>query len=149
MLPVIVSSVSFIVGLAIITWMHNQYQLDIVVKPVHPPENAPLISVCIPARNEERNIGRCVEALLAQTYPNFEVVVLDDQSTDATPEILHNLRKVPLKIINSSDLHPVWAGKPHALTQAADAARGKWLCFVDVDTFVTLDALVVKAVLQR
>lgn len=147
MLIVIISSLCFLTGLVIITWIHNQYQLNIVVNPVNPPEDAPLISVCIPARNEERNIGRCIEALFAQTYPNFEIIVLDDHSTDAAPEILQSLakvsifRKVPLKIINGSDLPPGWAGKPHALTQAAAAARGEWLCFVDADTFVTPDAL--------
>ena len=153
---IIVSSVAFLVGLIIVTWMHNQYQLDVVVEPVPLPQDVPLISVCIPARNEERNIGRCVEALLAQTYPNLEIIVLDDRSTDATLEILQNLakarpemkskglnlRKVPLKIISGSDLPPGWAGKPYALTQAAAAAHGEWLCFIDADTFVTPDALV-------
>ncbi len=155
MSALIISSVCFLAGLLIITWMHNQHHLDVVVKPVHPHEDAPLISVCIPARNEERNIRRCVETLLAQTYPNFEIIVLDDRSTDATPEILDNLakarpeikskglnlRKVPLKVLNGPELPPGWAGKPHALTQAAAAARGEWLCFVDADTFVTSDAL--------
>jgi chlorobactene glucosyltransferase len=88
-----------------------------------------------------------VEALLAQTYPNLEIIVLDDRSTDATPRILQDLakvgdlRKVPLKILNGSGLPPGWAGKPHALTQAVAAARGEWLCFVDADTFVTPEAL--------
>ena len=155
MLYIIVSTLCFLAGIFIITWMHNQYQLDIEVEPVPPPQGAPLISVCVPARNEERNIRRCVEALLAQTYPNFEVIVLDDRSTDATTEILQNLakaetlrlplraslRKVPLKVLNGSDLPPGWAGKPHALTQAAAVARGESLCFVDADTFVTPDAL--------
>jgi chlorobactene glucosyltransferase len=144
---ILLSSLFFLSGLIIITWMHNQYQLDIVAKPVPPPIESPLISVCVPARNEERNIECCVKALLAQTYPNFEVIVLDDRSTDATPEILDNLargltlRKVLLKIVNGSDLPPGWAGKPYALVQAAAAARGEWLCFVDADTFVTPDAL--------
>jgi chlorobactene glucosyltransferase len=143
----IISSACFLAGLLIITWIHNQYRLDIVVDPAPPPQGPPLISVCIPARNEERNIGRCVETLLAQTYPNFEIIVLDDRSTDNTPEILQtlakvsNLCKVPLKVINGSDLPPGWAGKPYALTQAASVARGEWLCFVDADTFVTPDAL--------
>jgi len=147
MIYIILSSIFFLFGIIIITWIHNQYKLDIVVEPAPSPQEPALISVCIPARNEERNIGRCVEALLAQTYPNFEIIVLDDRSTDATPEILnnlskaHSLRKVPLKIINGSELTPGWAGKPHALTQAAAAARGEWLCFVDADTFVTPEAL--------
>jgi chlorobactene glucosyltransferase len=84
-----------------------------------------------------------VEALLAQTYPNFEIIVLDDRSTDSTPEILSRLSASDsrIKIIDGSDLPLGWAGKPFALTQAAAAAHGEWLCFVDADTFVTPDAL--------
>jgi len=143
MVYIVISSITFIAGIIIITWMHNQYQLDIVAEPEHPPQNAPLISVCIPARNEERNIERCVEALLAQTYPNFEIIVLDDRSTDSTGEILHDLatKTDKLNILNGSNLPLGWAGKPHALIQAAAVARGEWLCFVDADTFVTPDAL--------
>src|SRR5574341_2126481 len=83
-----ISTAFFLGGLLIIYWIHNQYHLDIIVEPTPPPSRAPLISVCIPARNEERNIRACVEAMLAQDYPNLEVIVLDDCSTDATPEIL-------------------------------------------------------------
>ena len=137
----------FVAGIIILTWLHTQYQLDILVEPASPPQNAPLISVCVPARNEERNIGCCVEALLAQTYPNFEIIVLDDRSTDATPQILQNLAKdstlgkVPLNIIYGTDLSLGWAGKPHALTQASAVARGDWFCFVDADTILAPDAL--------
>src|SRR6266487_2344457 len=149
------STALFIGGLSITYWIHNQYHLDIVVKPTPPPSDAPLISVCVPARNEERNIRTCVESILAQDYPNFEVIVLDDRSTDATPEILDNLakisnlRKVPFKSIHGSDLPKSWAGKPHALFQASAAARGEWLCFVDADTFLsptTLSSCYVKAI---
>ena len=87
-MTIFISSLCFIAGIAIITWIHSQHHLDIVVDPVHPPEDAPLISVCIPTRNEERNVDHCLEALLAQTYPNFEIIVLDDRSTDSTGEIL-------------------------------------------------------------
>jgi len=138
-----ISSICFLAGLVIITWMHNQHQLSIIAKPTQPPDDAPLISVCVPARNEERNIERCVDALLAQTYPNFEIIVLDDRSTDSTQEILSGLSESDsrIKTIDGSDLPPGWAGKPHALTQAAATARGEWLCFIDADTFVTPDAL--------
>ncbi len=78
------STAFFIGGLIVIYWLHNQYHLDIVVEPTPPPSNPPLISVCIPARNEERNIHACVKAALDQDYPNFEIIVLDDRSTDAT-----------------------------------------------------------------
>ena len=100
-----------------------------------------MISVCIPARNEERNICACVEAVLNQTYPNFEVVILDDRSTDSTLEILHSIQNEKLEIINGSDLPSGWAGKPHALYQAANSARGDWLCFIDADTFLAPEAL--------
>ncbi|HEU0295233.1 MAG TPA: glycosyltransferase [Anaerolineales bacterium] len=161
MLYLILSTALFLGGLIIISWIHNQYHLDIVVEPAPPPSNAPLISVCIPARNEERNIRACVEAVLAQDYPNFEVIVLDDRSTDSTPEILRELTlesdgaRAPLsgqtreqapvlQILSGSDLPKGWAGKPHALHQASAAARGApgaWLCFIDADTFISPETL--------
>ncbi len=139
----ILSTAFFIGGIFVIYWLHNQYHLDIVVKPTAPPRNAPMISVCVPARNEERNIRTCVQNLLAQDYPSFEVIVLDDRSTDATQEILHQLaaENDRLGIIIGSDLPGGWAGKPHALHQASAAARGEWLCFVDADTFLSSNTL--------
>lgn len=139
----IISTLLCIAGLIVIYWVHNQYHLDIVVTPVLPPADAPFISVCIPARNEERNIRRCVESALGQDYPNLEVVVLDDRSTDATPTLLNELasRDSRLISIHGSDLPADWAGKPHALYQAAASARGEWLCFVDADTFLAPNAL--------
>jgi len=148
------STLLLIFSLIILYWVHNQYHLDIALEPTELPQdldNPPLISVCVPARNEARNIRRCVESLLAQDYPNFEIIVLDDRSTDATPQILDELSKrdARLKVIAGSELDPGWAGKPHALTQASAAARGEWLCFVDADTFPapgTLRAVHAKAV---
>src|SRR5689334_12940657 len=138
----ILSTVFFIGGMVVIYWLHNQYYLDIIVEPMAPPTKAPSISVCVPARNEERNIRACVESLFVQDYPNFEVIVLDDRSTDQTAEILDNLAKVSnLRKVSGSDLPADWAGKPHALYQASAAARGEWLCFVDADTFLSPTAL--------
>ncbi len=143
MIYLIPSTLILIIGLGIIYWLHNQYQLDIVVEPALPPDPAPLISVCIPARNEERNIRACVEAVLAQDYPRFEVIVLDDRSTDSTPGILHShaAQNDKLKILSGADLPIGWAGKPHALFQAARSARGEWLCFIDADTFLSPETL--------
>jgi chlorobactene glucosyltransferase len=153
MLPLITSTLVFLIGIAIIYWLHNQYHLDIVVEPVPSTSlpstalreegAAPLISVCVPARNEERNIGRCVEALLAQDYPNFEVIVLDDRSTDSTPEVLRRyaIQNDRLKVLHGADLPAGWAGKPHALHQTAKVASGEWLCFIDADTFLAPQAL--------
>jgi chlorobactene glucosyltransferase len=150
MTSLILSTAFLIGGIVIIYWLHHQYQMDITVEPTPPPSNAPLISVCVPARNEERNIRTCVENLLAQDYPNFEVIVLDDRSTDATPAILADIAShdVRLHPISGSELPAGWAGKPHALFQASAAARGEWLCFVDADTFlspVTLSSCHAKA----
>lgn len=136
MIYFILSTAFFIGGILLIAWLHNQYHLDIVVEPASPPLDAPLISVCIPARNEERNIGACVNALLAQDYPNLEVIVLDDRSSDATPMIMAEIASQDSRLhpISGSDLPKGWAGKPHALFQAAAQARGEWLCLVDADT---------------
>ena len=137
------STAFFIGGIIIIYWLHNQYHLDIVVEPTPAPLHAPLISVCIPARNEERNIRTCVEAMLAQDYPNLEVIVLDDRSSDSTPLILADIasRDSRLHLIGGSDLPKGWVGKPFALFQASAHARGEWLCFVDADTFATPETL--------
>ncbi len=143
MFLVFLSSIACLLGLLIVTWLHSQHQMDVVAKPVMPPENGPKISVIVPARNEERNIRRCVEALLAQTYPIFEVIVVDDRSTDRTGDILDWLaaQHERIKIIQGRDLPEGWAGKPYALTQGAAAATGEWLCFVDADTFAKPEAL--------
>ena len=68
------STLLFLLGLGVIVWVHSQYHMDIVVTPAEAPASAPLISICVPARDEEKNIRRCVESLLAQTYPNFEII---------------------------------------------------------------------------
>jgi chlorobactene glucosyltransferase len=143
MIYLYISTAIFIGGIFIVYWLHDQYHLDIVVQPAPPPSKATLISVCVPARNEERNIRACVEGILAQDYPNFEVIILDDRSIDATPEILRELvaRDDKVKLVHGSDLPEGWAGKPHALFQASAGARGEWLCFVDADTFLSSDAL--------
>ncbi len=154
MICFVISTVLCILGLIIIYWIHNQYHLDIIVTHTPPPANPPPISICIPARNEEKNIRRCVESALGQDYPNLEVIVLDDRSTDATPTLLQDIasRDSRLLPITGSDLPDDWAGKPHALYQAAAAARGEWLCFVDADTFLAPSAISschVKAVETR
>ena len=107
----ILSTVFLFGGIVIIYWLHNQYHLDIVVEPTPPPSTAPLISVCIPARNEERNIHDCVEAILNQDYPNFEVIVLDDRSSDAThPRIATTLIPPPLAFVSPFPIPPGHAG---------------------------------------
>lgn len=106
----------------------------------------PLVSIVVPARDEERNIGRCVESLLAQDYARFEVIVVDDGSRDATPRLLDALtrehpRGARLRAIRLDALPLGWAGKAHALHAGALAARGGWLLFTDADTEHAPEAL--------
>jgi chlorobactene glucosyltransferase len=96
---------------------------------------APSISVLVPARNEERNIAACVESLLTQDYPDFEVLVLDDGSIDRTAEIARGLAAaVRLRVLGGAPLPGGWLGKNWACHQLAQAASGRLLLFVDADT---------------
>lgn len=107
-------------------------------------DRAPLVSICIPARNEETVIGRCVGSALTQDYPNFEVIVLDDESTDRTPEILEQQQKThpkKLKVIQGKPKPANWLGKPWACRQLADEARGKILVFIDADTWLEKETI--------
>jgi chlorobactene glucosyltransferase len=97
-----------------------------------------MVSVLIPARNEEKNIGRCLDSLLAQTHANYEIIVLDDQSTDGTWSIIEHFSREHPGRVTAIRGRPLpengWHGKPHALHQLAERARGEYLLFTDADT---------------
>jgi chlorobactene glucosyltransferase len=96
------------------------------------PSDQPLITVIIPAKNEENNIGMCVSSLKAQDYKNFEILVINDNSTDKTEEIL---KKINVSYINNTTKTPEgWTGKNFALSCGAPKAQGEWLLFTDADT---------------
>jgi len=100
------------------------------------PAPAPLISILIPARNEEANIGVCLESLRQQDYPNFEILVLDDSSTDGTADIVARIAAEDsrVRLLKGQPLPSGWAGKTFACHQLAQEARGSWLLFTDADT---------------
>jgi len=100
------------------------------------PNPAPLVSVLIPARNEEQNIESCLGSLQKQDYPNFEVLVLDDNSSDNTVNIVGRIAAEDnrIQLIKGKPLLEGWAGKPFACSQLARKASGSWLLFVDADT---------------
>ena len=95
----------------------------------------PRVSVVIPARDEEREIERAVRSHLSQDYPDFQVVVVDDRSTDQTTAVLAELAHEDprLVVITGGELPEGWLGKPHALWQGAGVADGAILLFADAD----------------
>lgn len=122
--------IAIVVYLTINTWFL------VKVEPATGPLAAcPFVSVCVPARNEERDIEACLTSLLNQNYPQFEVIVVDDNSTDSTPGIIKSLQKryANLVAIQGAALPADWYGKPFALHQAAQKARGELLLFTDAD----------------
>jgi chlorobactene glucosyltransferase len=134
-----VSTGALLVGI-VLTWLlHRYHHVTVQLKPgdARPAAETPLISVIMPVRNEARNIGRSVPALFAQTYPNLEIIVVDDRSTDDTPRLLAELAThyPKLRVVPGSPLPAGWRGKPHALAQGEAVAHGNWLCFIDADTF--------------
>ena len=100
--------------------------------------DAPRVSVLVPARNEELNIRACVSSLLAQVYPDWQLIVLDDHSTDATGIILEELGlrmdDPQRRLLRGQPLPPGWTGKGWACHQLAQAADGDYLLFLDADT---------------
>lgn len=96
---------------------------------------APLVSVCIPARNEEANLPHVVASLLRSTHPQIEVLVYDDQSSDRTPQILRELqsRDPRVRAAPTQPLPDGWVGKQWACHQLGLAAKGQWLLFTDAD----------------
>lgn len=103
----------------------------------------PSLSVIIPARNEEESIRQAVSRLLDQDYPNLEVIVVNDRSTDHTGFILEELKtQYPqLKIITITDVPLHWLGKNHAVYQGVKQAAGDWLLLTDADVMYSPGSL--------
>jgi len=100
---------------------------------------APSVSICIPARNEEQNIKKCLNAAIKQNYPNVHTYVLDDRSEDQTAKIIEALaHEYPDQItaISGQPKPNDWLGKPWACQQLADASEGDILLFADADTWM-------------
>ena len=92
----------------------------------------PEVSIIVPARNEEASLGDCLQSLTAQTGVGFEIIVVDDGSTDCTRQIAESFPGV--RVISPGPLPPGWTGKNNAVIAGANVARAEWLLFTDADT---------------
>jgi glycosyltransferase involved in cell wall biosynthesis len=95
-------------------------------------DHRPVVSVVVPARNEEASLGTCLESLVSQSGVDFEVIVVDDHSTDRTHEIASSFAGVHL--VNAGPLPAGWTGKNNAVITGVRQARAEWLLFTDADT---------------
>lgn len=95
------------------------------------PSNWPKVSVIVPARNEEAMLGRLLDSLVALDYPELEVIVVDDCSTDRTFAVASSY---PIRVLSGRERPDGWHGKHWACHQGAEAARGDYLLFTDADT---------------
>lgn len=126
-----------LLALGAMAWRnHRDYRVPRAVSPAEWDEGAPLVSILAPVRNEATNLRQFLESLLRQSYPRYEVMVLDDNSTDGTAALVREIAKRDerVRLISGSPLPAGWAGKTYACHQAAMQARGDWLLFLDADT---------------
>ncbi len=126
--------------------------------PVSPGGN-PRVSIIVPARNEEDTIEQALHTLLALDYDNYEVIAVNDRSTDRTGDIMERVADQPrgesprfsqktretghrqLRVIHHTELPAGWLGKPHAMWTAANHATGDWLLFTDADVLFKPESL--------
>lgn len=99
---------------------------------------APKVSIIIPMRNEERNAARVLQSLTNQTYPNYEIIVVEDGSTDSTVDIV---KSFDVDLIQIDTLPPDWVGKNYACHIGQSCAAGGYLLFTDADTYHEREAL--------
>ncbi len=110
------------------------------------PALRPRVSIIVPARNEEEDIEQGLSGLLRLDYENYEVIAVNDRSTDRTGEIMEKVAASPaahgrLKIVHVSELPSGWLGKTHAMWTAGLQASGDWLLFTDADVLFKPDVL--------
>jgi cellulose synthase/poly-beta-1,6-N-acetylglucosamine synthase-like glycosyltransferase len=115
-------------------------------------QDLPGVSIIVPARNEAQNLPRLLRSLTALRYPDYEVLVVDDASTDETAEIALSFAKLGVRVVQSDGPPPGWTGKNHACWLGVEQAQKPWLLFTDADTTHTpasLQAAIAFAVEQQ
>ena len=139
----------FLGWVALGTFVYWSVKGGTVLRPGSYPELAacpPKVSILVPARNEAEILSAVLESLLCLDYPDFEIILVNDCSTDATGQIAEEWAARPegqgkLRVIQNRDLPADWTGKVHSLSLAADAATGEWLLATDADVLFHPDAL--------
>ena len=102
------------------------------------------VTIVVPAKDEGENIEQCLSSLLALDYDNYEIVAVDDRSTDQTGAIMDQLAEQnpdKLKVIHVTQMPSGWLGKTHAMWKGAKAATGDWILFTDGDVLFRPDSL--------
>jgi len=110
------------------------------------PAGEPRISIIVPARNEQQDIRATLGSLLALDYSDYEIIAVNDRSTDATGEQMEQVAAAAaargrLRVLHISELPRRWLGKTHAMWTAAKEATGDWLLFTDADVFFKPDSV--------
>jgi len=153
----VITSLSLVLWILVLTALSDNHEKEPKLFPYRGGlslEEPPLVSVVLPARNEEEMIGACIGAVLAQDYPLLELIVVDDRSEDRTSEIVEHYAGSDdrVRLVKGKPLPPGWAGKCHAIDQGVEQAKGEWLLMLDADTQLKpecLSAAVQDAVLQQ
>ena len=114
--------------------------------PSTPNSVQPRVSIIVPARNEAEHIEESLRRLLRLEYSNFEVIAVNDRSTDATGEAMDRVARTPeaqgrLTVVHVEELPSGWLGKVHAMWIGANRATGEWLLFTDADVLFRPDSL--------
>ena len=142
----VLSLISALIGVStVLLWLKYMKKIPIFLKTNGSNNGAsyPALSVIIPACNEEESIEQAIRQLISQDYPDLEVIVVNDRSTDETGAVLEKLKvQYPqLKVITIYDLPPNWLGKNHAIYQGVKEATGEWLLFTDADVMFSHGSL--------
>ena len=150
--PILEQSVEIAAWLVAAVWAFKSAEVvrnlpsvpDLLLLPQKLRRETPSLTVIVPARNEQAHVAACVESLLAQDYPNLQILAVDDRSTDQTGAILASLATAHpgrLHVLTITELPPDWLGKTHAMAKAAAQSSTDYFLFTDADVLFAPDAL--------
>ncbi len=146
---VFLSSLTVVLGLVGLVWASRHLAIsraNRLLPPLHSGmyrasngDVLPRISVLVAAKDEEANIEACVRSWMAQDYPDFEIIVINDRSGDRTAAIIDGLAREDsrVKALHVRELREGWFGKNNAMRVGMEQAAGQWLCFSDADCVQT------------